>query len=472
MNTVKNIAKNTAVLVLGRIVSSMLSLILVIFIARYLGVAAFGKYSFAFAFVGIFGILANFGLDTYTIREVSRDKSETAKYFGNMSIIRFILSIIVFCLIIITINLLNYPKDTTFAVYLFGIWMIINSLSDVCRSIFNAFERMEYETLVNIVERVVTTSLGITALFLGYGLIPLISIFLIGASIKLILSIWLATKRFTKPDFSIDFGFWRDSLRQALPFALTGIFVTIYFQIDTVMLSMMKGDEVVGWYNAAYRMVGALGFIPGAFIAAIFPVMSQYFISSKKSIQLAFQKSFKYMFMLGLPIGVGTTILADRFILLIYGSEFIPSITALQILIWALVIVFQSMVLGAVLGSINKQGINTLLTGVNAIFNVTLNLLLIPTFSYVGAAIATVATELLGFSFALYIVHKHYPLDLRDMFGPILSCVVMGSFLLYFGFLPLYLVVPIAILFYFGSLYLVRGIDDEDLVLFQQIFKL
>ncbi len=118
----------------------------------------------------------------------------------------------------------------------------------------------------------------------------------------------------------------------SLPFALTASIGTIYHRIDMVMLSAMQGDAAVGWYNAACNLVYTLVIIPDMFSYAVFPVMSRFFVSSKEALKTTLQKSAKYLFILGLPIGVGTSLLSDRIILLIYGAEFTPAIVAMQVL--------------------------------------------------------------------------------------------------------------------------------------------
>jgi O-antigen/teichoic acid export membrane protein len=88
------------------------------------------------------------------------------------------------------------------------------------------------------------------------------------------------------------------------------------------MLSLMKGDAAVGLYSAAYQLINALGFIPVAFTAALLPVLSRLHITGQDSLRFAYQKSFKYLLLVALPIAVATTLVADRIILGIYSSGF------------------------------------------------------------------------------------------------------------------------------------------------------
>ena len=123
-------------------------------IACYLGASDYGKLTFIFA--TLFAVIANFGLLALTIREIAKDKSLASKYMENIAITKLILSAITFALITFAINLMNYSQDTTYEVYLFGLYVILASFSQIFRSIFKAFEVMEYESLITILNKLTT----------------------------------------------------------------------------------------------------------------------------------------------------------------------------------------------------------------------------------------------------------------------------------------------------------------------------
>ena len=334
MNTIQTIAKNTGVLTLMHIVTMILGLIFTVSLARCFGDFAFGKYSFAIAFTALFAVLMDLGFNSLTIREVARDKTLAKKYMGNILIIKLFLSLVFFALVVAAVNLMHYPSDTKTIVYIFGASTVLTSFGGLFRAIFHAFEKMEYDSLLTIIQQVIVVSIGLTLLFLGYNLIQVVSVFLLGGIINVVFSLIVTVKKFAKPEFEVDFAFWKTSIINAIPFGLTAIFVIIYVRIDTVMLSMMVGDAPVGWYNAAVTLILGLTFIPGVFLGAVFPVFSRFYMSSIDSLKNAYEKAFKYLFIILFPIAVGTTLLADKFILVIYGEQFIHSIIALQILIW------------------------------------------------------------------------------------------------------------------------------------------
>jgi len=473
MHEGRRIAKNTIALFTAQIVVALLTIVLTIFIARYLGDVIFGKYSFAIAFTAFFVIFSKLGYETLLVREVAKDRSSAKEYMNNILGIRLILSLIIFVFIIITINLMNYPNDTKLVVYLFGFYYILESLSEIYKVAFRAFQIMEYEAITKIIANIIRVSLSIIVLFLGYGLIEIALIFILSGIFDIIFSIIVCNKKVVKSKPSISLKFFKETLRIVLPLSMITIFSLIYVRADTIMLSILKGDEVVGWYNAAYQLV--LGFkpIPHLFMTALFPLMSFYYVSSKDSLKMMYEKSFKYLFILGLPLAVGITLVADKIIIIFFEMEFFNSIIALQILSWDILFLFLSMCLSFVLVSMNKQTPMAIFAGFSALINVVINLLLIPSYSYVGAAVATIASEAFLFIAWFILVSKnlHILPFTKIIIKPLIACGAMALILYYFHSLNAMLLISIAIATYFGLIYVLKGLSDEDMKILKDIVK-
>jgi len=476
MNTIQRIAKNTAVLLAATIISKVLGFFYVMYIARYLGAEGFGILSFALAFTGIFGVFTDLGLRSLTVREVARDKSLAKKYLNNISVMKTILVTITFALIVIVINLLGYPEQTIKVVYLISLSVIFNSFTGMFYSIFRAFEKMEYQSLGQILSSVLMLVGALFAISQRFSVIGFASLYFMISVVALVYSFVISIWKFVKPKMKVDWSFWWPTIKEALPFGLTGAFITIYLWIDSVMLSLMKGDEVVGWYNAAYRLILVLLFIPSAFNSAVFPIMSRFYVSSKNSLKFMFEKHFKYMLIIGFPVGIGITLLADRIVLLIFGAEYIPSVIALQILTWAIVFIFARTAFERVLESANKQIIVTKVFGGCALLNIILNLMLIPKYSYIGAAVATLITDFavfaLIFVWSLKIGYSIPNKQIIEVISKVISAsLLMGVFVEYFRDQNLFILVFTTIIIYFGLILLIKCFDKDDIRLFKKLFS-
>ena len=465
MSIPRTILRNLSFVTIAEILTHIISFLLIVIISRLLGSAGLGKYSFAFAFVGLFAVISDFGICTFSVRAISRDKEKAQKYFSNYFSLKIILSLVALILPITAILLTNEPLEVKFAVSLASFAMVFNYISYTFRFLFNAFERFEYQSIYLVSERVIAIILGIFILLKGYGLILLISTLILSNFVGLLITVIITAKKFVKIKLGFDFKFWKFLILGSLPFWLIIVFRTLYFRIDTVMLSFIDNYVTTGIYTASYRIIGALTVIPVILTVVIYPVMSRLFQDSKENLKLLYEKSLYFLFLLAFPIVIGITLLADRFIMFVYSNEFTGSTIALQILVWAVVFIYLSYLMGFLLNAVNLQNLFTITMGVGAVINIILNLLLIPRFSYIGASFATLLTEIVVFFMLLLFTYKHgYKItNIRLYTKPILASLLMGVFIPVFSFLHLFIIVPLSAILYFYVLYLIKGIMKEDI---------
>lgn len=479
MTTVRRIAKNVAFLFSGDAIAAVLGIILVVFFARYLGAAEYGKYVFAVAFTSLFLILADLGLSSLSIREIARDNRKAAEYLTTVSVVKVVLSIVMIGLIALVINILDYPGDTVIVVYVIGSMHVFNSFSVFLRSIFRAFEKMEYDAITRITERLLVVGSAITALSLGYELRTVVIVMLIAQAFTFLFTLAVCIGKFTRPQMKFDFKLAKKMTATALPIAIAGVFGTLIFQIDSVMLSMMKGDATVGWYNAAFRPVMGMLFLPGIYVGATLPVISRYFVTDRDKLFVVYRKSIKMLATLAVPFAVGTTLVAGRVILLLYGEEFAESVIALQILSWAVAFIFLSIFLNHILVSIDKQGVQMRIIGACVILNIILNFSLIPAFSYIGAGIASVISQFVILIWEYIYLQKHLvKVNLPALLvKPLLASLVMGVFVYLLGIfladtIPgLIAIILAAVVVYILLIYLLKVFNGQELQEIKNIFS-
>ena len=388
MNTAQTIAKNTSVLLISDIISKVSMLFYIMFTARYLGASGFGILAFAIAFTGLFAILTDMGLGTLTTREVAKDKSLAGKYVNNLLSIKLILTAATFGLIVLTINLMDYPDQTVIVVYITGVAVICMAFTQVFNSLFQAFERMEYISICTIIHAVATLGGALLVIHLGFGVIGFAIVYLISNALMLGYIFLVFTTKFLVPKLNLEFSFWKWTVKEGWPFGLFSIVASIATRIDVVMLSAMKGDQVVGWYQAAVGIVVTLQFIPSAVINSFFPKLSEYYGDNELLEKLA-QKMNRILFAIALLLTMGTFVFASRVIPLIYGGGFNESIILLQILSVYLFVTYIPAD-GVVLNAIHKQKLKFYAGVAMVITNVILNLIFIPKYGAIAAACTTI----------------------------------------------------------------------------------
>lgn len=473
MSGIRSVAKNTGVLFVSQIISYILGFFFIMYITRYLGPEEYGILSFALAFTTIFGIMADLGLSQFIVREISRDPSLAPKYLGNALGIKIIASLLTFILAALIINGLNYPAKTVDVVYLIALYVLFNSFIQLFYSLFQSYEKMEYQAIGLVLTNILLLVLALLGIHLNMDLVYFALVYFIVSLIILIYVAVVSLRKFIIPKIEFDLDFSRKVLGESLFFVLAMVFTEIYFNIDSVMISLLVGNTAVGFYNAAYKLIFILMFIPGVLVISMFPVMSKHFKSAKNLLKLEYERMFKYLFIIALMILVFGFIFADKIILIIYGSAFIPSISALQILICVIPIIFITYLSGNLLGSINKQRFVAIVTAASAVLNVILNLFLIPQFSYFGASVATVLTELcvliLMFSYISRFFHRISILD--NILKPLISAFVLAIIISIINPFNWFLALLVGLIIYIPLLYMLKIIGKEDFKLLEELIR-
>lgn len=473
MNPIQKIAKNTGVLFASQVFSYVIMLFYLIYAARYLGAENYGILSFALAFTGIFAILADLGLSQYVVREVSRDKSLIDRYITNTISLKIILAIITLISAFIIINLLNYHQQTVMVVYFILLYVLITSFSRIFYSIFQIYEKMEYQSIGIFLNAVLLFTFTYIAIQFGLDIITFALIYLVVAIIVLVLNLIICKWKFVLPKIKVEMDFWKLILAETIFFGLAGIFTEIYFNIDSVMLSLMVGNEAVGWYNAAYRLIFVLMFIPNVFIVSVFPLMSKQFKSAKELLKLEYEKMFKYLLISAIFFAIYGIIFSEKIITIIYGNDYIPSIPALQLLMFVIPIIFLTYLFGNLLAAIDKQRLVTLITGICAIINIVLNIYLISKYSFIGASIATVITEGVVFVLMFTYISKYFSKFsvIQNMIKPVIVGLITAILIYFVAQFNWIIAGILGIVFYLILLYLFQLITVEDVDTFKQIFN-
>ncbi|MGB4086574.1 oligosaccharide flippase family protein [Methanothrix sp.] len=475
MNTIQRIAKNTIFLASSNIIGFIFSFFFLVYTTRYLGSEGYGLLSFAIAFASISIFLADMGITSVIVRDVARDRSKTATYIGNSILIKLVLAAITLLATAAIGFILGYPFSTMKIVMVILLSLIVVSFSGIISSVISAYEIMEYISIGTVIYNSIMLTFALLAIGLEVDVYGFAYVYLLSSFFSLGYYALVAYRRFPRPRWDIDLDLWKYIIREAIPFGLSSVFVRVYYYIDTVMISLLilNPNEVMGWYNAAYRMVIILSFIPVTFLGSLYPIMSKLYVSSDKYLGFMYERSFKYLMILAIPIGVGTTVLGEDLISIVYGPDFAPSAIALRILIWSEVLIFINSSFGYLFNSINRQMIVAKQTMLAAGFNILLNLFLIPQYSYIGASSATVATQLLSFFFLLHFASKEgygLPKDMAFSFIKIsIACLIMTHFIEVLDGLSIPLLISISAAIYFILIFLFRVIDDVDIQMAKQL---
>ena len=471
MNTVRRITANFLSLAVSEVISKLLQLFIFIYLARALGKESFGVFSFAVAFSLLIVIIADFGLSTFLIREISRNKKAASKYLSNAFVSKIFLALITIAAAYAFLNVMGYSGEMRLVAYIMLSFAILQSFTDLYYSIFRAFERMHYDAFIKVLRMLILVGIIFYAIRNNFNIITASLAFPITELVVFIITVILVYTRFIKPGFGFDLKFSKDILKKSSFFCLSIAFAGMFMYIDAIMLSKLRSSAEVGIYVAASNIILALIFVPMMYANAIYPVISRLFMSSKKSLKFAYEKSLKYMIIIGLGVSAGVYALSDKITLLLYGKEYAATSVVLAILAWYLFLRFANVISGFTLSSINRQGSRVFSQGMAALTNVILNLVLIPAYGFIGAAVATLITEIIFFSAYMSFIFKYgFGVRFAGLFiKPAIAAAIMVIALSFLENLAIAVIVGIIV--YSIVLLALRAIDKEDKIILNKAIR-
>jgi O-antigen/teichoic acid export membrane protein len=446
---------------------------------RILAPEGAGRYQFAVVFIGYMEILTRFGLGTLLTREVARDHARGNRYLSNVTILRLLLWLASLPLTGVALWLYvvfgGVALETVIAVGLFAVGLFFSNISDALTALFYAYEKAEYPAAISTVTTVTRVSLGALALLLGGGVIGLAAVSVVANVTSATVLGYLLLRKIFRPYREDDPALRRTMLGESFPLMINHLLATLFFRIDVLILQPTWGDRAVGFYGAAYKYIDGINIIPSYFTLAIFPLMSRYAKTARDSLVRAYILSLRLLLLIALPVAVGTPFIARELILILGGGQYLPdSMIALQLLIWFLPFSFINQVTQYVLIAIDQQRFLTKAFLIGVVFNVGVNLILIPRYGYRAAAITTIFSEWALLIPFYYSVRKNLCRVpwVSVAWRPVLASATMGGVLWLLRETNALTLVAVAGVVYFVVLALVGGFSQPDMALVWRLIPL
>lgn len=393
------IAQNAFVLMGSQLTTWTLTLLLTIFLPRYLGAAGIGKLQFATSLWLIVGMLIAFGTGTLLTKEIARAPQRTGELLSVVMVLRVLFFGLGYGATIALLRWLAYPPMTINVVMIIGISNFIDQFATALQAALQGLEEMRVLSVANIVGKAIDTLLGILLLLAGFEIYAIAALLIVSTTVRLLIQ-WRYLQRLHRLHFAFRMTtLWRMSTA-GLPYLLSSVFLVGYLQMNVLIISFLLNEEAIGWYSAAERLFNTLLFIPTVFMMAVFPVFARMMISDQDHLKRLMGKSFDTLLLLGVPIGLGMTIVAGPIVTVLFGQDFVNSGPILAVMGVALICMYQNVLLGQYLISIDRQNAWTAVMAVATVLLVGLDLLLVPWSNThwhngaIGAAIAYGITEL------------------------------------------------------------------------------
>ncbi len=405
MSSTRKIAYNTVVQIISRVIVTAISLVALAYIARYLGVVGMGKYNLIFAYLGLFGVILDFGFFLLQVREITKNPEREAYIIGNVFGLKLALSVVVFSIAYITALFLYDDPTLTTGILVGIISQASLSYAQIPISLFQARLQMDRIAIVSIITRLIYVGLIAWSIQTNQGVLGVV----LSATIANVLAYVIQTILIWPQTPTIplwDTKYWWHFIKEAAPLGVAVVLATIYFRIDSIILSLMQSNYAVGIYTTPYKVIEVVLTVPTIFMSSVFPVLTRAWSEGQTAVVRVFRKSFDFSALLGIPIVVGTMLISTPLMVAIAGTDFAPSGLALKILIWTTLMSFFGAVLNYTIIAAGRQTMLTLPYLFATIFNIVANLIFIPQYSYIGAAYITVITQAFVMIYAAVLVFR------------------------------------------------------------------
>lgn len=379
-----------------KVINIIFPLITFPYIARVLAPEGIGKVDFSLSVIQYFIMIAQLGIPTYGVRECAKYKndkkllSRTVQEILVINIIMVSIAYLIFGIIVINISeLLDYKK------LLLIVSINIFSTSIGVEWFYQAIEEYKYITIRSILIKIISLWLIFSFVndssdYFVYAIIVVFSIS--GGYIYNFFHINKHIKLLEKHDKY----YFKKHLKPILILFAMSVSVSIYINLDKVMLGLMSGSIAVGLYTAANKMINVILALVTSLGTVLLPRMSYYVEKDAKSETTnLIRKSIDFILMISIPASLGVFLLAEPIIMIFAGTKYTAAVMTIKILSPIIIAIALSNLIGIqILISHGKEKLTFFSTLIGAVINLVLNLLLIPRFQQNGAAISTLIAEL------------------------------------------------------------------------------
>lgn len=390
----RRLAGNTLWLMTGEIVSKLASIVLVVIVARAIGVREYGFFTFAGSFVPLFLIIGSLGVHQVVVRRLVEDNSQLSELFASGLLVRVVTGVAALAASMALAPWFLDDSTAILTVLVVGAALLLDAITSFMSAVFEAFERNRYYATALVVNRVGSTALAVAVFVAGGGLPEILVTYFTGSLIAL----GYATRSLRRNFPPIRLRAARRStavalVREGAPLGLAGVLNMALFRLDAIMVAAFLGAEAVGLYGIAFRFLESFLFVAFSLGDACFPRYARQGRGpqSARTVQVATALALTFY----LPLLVLSLFAAPWMVTTLFGARYALAAQAVPWL--TLAAVFFAVTYQARSAAVAVGGRSSIAAVAAAalVFNIALNVVLIPRYGITGAAIGTAAAAAL-----------------------------------------------------------------------------
>lgn len=387
------IVKNATWIIGCKIIKAILTVIVTMITARYLGPSNYGLISYAASIVTFVTPIMKLGLDSIIVHEIINNPDGEGEILGTTILANLISATL--CIIGISsfVCIVNKGESETIVVCVIYSMLLLFQAIEMIQYWFQAKVLSKYSAISMLISYIIVTLFQIYISATGKG----IYWFAISYSIDFfIIAVLLLYTYKKKKGQKLKFSFliFKRMFAKSKYYIVSSMMVTIFAQTDKIMLKLMVGNEAVGYYSAAVTSANMIGFVFAAIIDSVRPSIFEGKVKSKECFENRLKNLYTIIIYCSLIISLILTILSPLVVRILYGKEYIASISSLRIVVWYTTFSYLGTVRNIWIVAENKQKYLWIINFSGAILNVVINYILIPLYGINGAAIASLITQI------------------------------------------------------------------------------
>lgn len=397
---------NTSWMFAEQILRLIAGLLVGIWVARYLGPEQFGLFSYAIAFASIFGSIAKLGLDGVVVRDLVREPGKRDIYLGSAFWLKMVGAMVTLVAIGFAMQFTSNDRATNLYIFIIASGIIFQSF-EVIDFYFQSQVLSKFVSLCKMTQLLISSLLKIYFVITGADLIWFVVVSFVD-QVSLAITLFIAYRHQKIGSFfrHFDLAVARQLIKDSWPLIFSALVVMIYMRIDQVMIKEMLGEKEVGLYSAAVRLSEVWYFVPIVITNSLFPAI----VSAKRIGEALYYKRLQQLYTglvwMAIVVAIATSFLSDWLIMFLYGEAYKEAGQVLLIHVWTGVFVFFGCAWSKWMLSENKIKTSSLFQINAMVWNVILNILLIPSYGIYGAAMSTLIAASIG--------HTLLPLFIRS----------------------------------------------------------
>lgn len=385
---------NVAILGGYKVAGDLFVFAMFIAVARHYGSAGLGEYAFAMAATSFAAMICNFGFEFYAVREVARDPARESAIFGTLTLAGLALVALCSASVLGLAALVRADSDRGALIASIGLYQVLYCFSGVLTGRFKARSEMGVVGLLEFGLRFGVLAGMLVAIRLDLPLVRAMWIFPLAAAAHIATAAAVLARRRRPLRWRLDRGVLARAWPELWPFGLALLLQSAYMKIDVLVLGVLSSDAELGLYAAAFRPIFGLLTIANVASSATYPIFSKLYVDARAQLREQIARVVSYFLLAVALAALFCACAAAPLMRLLYGDGFASSVAIFRILALNLVVSSLTFVFHRFLGAVNRQRAFLQAMAIGICLNTGLCVLLASRFGALGAACATLASEI------------------------------------------------------------------------------